>query len=159
MHVFLGFLLNFDHWKDIPVIKVNNTGLRKKTGISGRYASFSDLVDLSGEGSYKLSGDVNAAYAKSPGNRNKMDKEIMKVDERVNIIFMIYRGDFLRIFPLKDSTHNWGPPNEALKTALNGEDSTYLQNIIPALAQAVQQNNSQKAGQVEIGRASCRERV
>ncbi len=148
MQFFLGFLLDFDHWKDIPVIKVNNTGLRKKTGISGRYASFSDLVDLSGEGSYKLSGDVNAAYAKSPGNRNKMDKEIMKVDERVNIIFMIYRGDFLRIFPLKDSTHNWGPPNEALKTALNGEDSTYLQNIIPALAQAVQQNNSQKAGQV-----------
>ncbi len=148
MQFFLGFLLDFDHWKDIPVIKVNNTGLRKKTGIDGRYASFSDLVDLSGEGSYKLSVDVNAAYAKSPGNRNKMDKEIMKVDERVNIIFMIYRGDFLRMFPLKDSTHNWGPPYYALKTALNGEDSTYLQNILPALAQAVKQNNTRKALQI-----------
>ena len=36
-------------------------------------------------GNYKLSEQVNSAYGKSPGERNKMDKEVMKVDERVNI--------------------------------------------------------------------------
>ncbi|HQJ82125.1 MAG TPA: cytochrome c biogenesis protein ResB, partial [Bacteroidales bacterium] len=148
MQFFLGFLLDFDHWKEMPVIKVNNEGVRKKAGISGRYASFSDLVDFSGEGHYKLSEDVRAAYSKSPGSRNKTDKEVMKVDERVNIIFMISRGDFLRIFPLNDTTHNWGPPHEALVNAPDHADSLYLQNIIPALVNSVQENNKMKAAQV-----------
>ncbi len=42
---------------------------------------------------------------KSPGERNKMDKEIMKVDERVNIVYMIYKGDFLKIIP----SERWDP--------------------------------------------------
>lgn len=145
---FMGFLLDFDHWKDIPVIKVTNPVLRKSLGINNRYASFSDLVDMSGEGTYKLADDVNKAYSKSPGERNKVDKEIMKVDERVNIVFMISRGDFLRAFPLKDTTHNWGPPHEALHNAINREDSLYLQSIMPAIARAVQGNQTINAKQV-----------
>jgi len=50
-------------------------------------------------GAYKLAEAVNAAYAKSPGDRSRMDKEIMKVDERVNIVYMVYRGDFMKIIP------------------------------------------------------------
>ena len=57
----------------------------------------------------------------------------MKVDERVNIVYMIYKGDFLKLFPLKDGTHNWGSPEEALKTAKSKEDSLYLSNIIPVI--------------------------
>ena len=148
MQFFLGILFDFDHWKDIPLIKVSNSELRRKIGVSGRFAAFSDLVDMSEGGSYKLSADVNAAYSKSPGDRNKTDKEIMKVDERVNIIFMIYRGDFLRMFPLRDSSQNWGPPHEALGRAVSREDSLYLQNIVPAMAQAVQSDNAVKASQV-----------
>lgn len=148
MQFFVGFLLDFDHWKDVPVIKVGNAGLRKAIGITGKHAAFSDLVDLTGEGSYKLAGDVNRAYARSPGERSKMDKEIMKVDERVNIIYMIYRGDFLRMFPLKDGTHNWGPPHEALRKAVNREDSLYLQNILPAFLQTVKADDEVKAGEI-----------
>ncbi len=148
MQFFMGLLLDFDHWKDIRLIKVTNNEVRRMIGISGRYAAFSDLVDMSGGGSYKLSRDVNAAYSKAPGNRNKTDKEIMKVDERVNILFMIYQGDFLRMFPMKDSTYKWGPPHEALTKAVTAEDSLYLQNIVPAMAQAVQSDNTVKAGQI-----------
>ncbi len=113
---------------------------------------------MSGGGSYKLSADVNSAYSKSPGNRNKKDKEIMKVDERVNILFMIYRGDFLRMFPTKDSTHTWGPPHEALTGAVNREDSLYLQNIVSAMAQAVQADNTVRARQVVSSVSSYQER-
>ena len=65
-------------------------------GIRGKFASFSDLVDLDSSGTYKISEDVNAAYAKAPGDRNKMDKEVMKIDERVNIVYMIYKGRFFK---------------------------------------------------------------
>ncbi|HQM70158.1 MAG TPA: c-type cytochrome biogenesis protein CcsB [Bacteroidales bacterium] len=158
MQFFMGLLLDFDHWKDLPLIKVTNNELRRKIGVRGRYAAFSDLVDMSGGGSYKLSADVNSSYSKSPGNRNKKDKEIMKVDERVNILFMIYRGDFLRMFPTKDSTHTWGPPHEALTGAVNREDSLYLQNIVPAMAQAVQADNTVRARQVVSSVSSYQER-
>jgi len=148
MQFFLGLLLDFDHWKDIPMIRVASNELRRKTGISGRYASFSDLVRLDGAGSYKLADDVNAAYSKSPGERNKTDKEIMKVDERVNIIYMIYRGDFLRVFPLRDSTDSWGPPHIAIKNSVNREDSLYLTGILPAIVQAAGSDDVKRARQV-----------
>lgn len=141
MQVFLGIYLDFDHWKNVPIISVSNKDLQKKIGISSKYASFSDLVDMGASGNYKISGEVNSAYSKAPGERNKMDKEVMKVDERVNIVYMIYKGDFMKLFPLKDGTHNWGSPEDALKHAINKDDSIYLTNIIPVLTDALETNN------------------
>ncbi|MCX6255416.1 MAG: cytochrome c biogenesis protein ResB, partial [Bacteroidia bacterium] len=117
MQVFLGVYLDFDNWKDVPMIKVSNKELQKSIGISGNLAAFSDLVSLEGGGSYKLTEAVSKAYSKAPGARTKADKEIMKVDERVNILYIIYSGGFLKIFPLHDGSHNWGSPDEALKAA------------------------------------------
>ena len=65
----------------------------------------------------------------------------MKIDERVNIVYMIYKGDFMKLFPAKDGTHNWGSPQEALQNAVSREDSLYLNNIIPVLSDALQTNN------------------
>ena len=140
MQVFLGIYFDFTGWQDVRLIRVSNKELQKKLDLQGNMASFTDLVDVTG-GSYRLSEDVNKAYSKSPGQRNKMDKEIMKVDERVNILYMIYRGDFLKIFPLKDGTPNWGAPGEALKSAVSNEDSLYLHNIVPFIAEAFQKDD------------------
>ena len=148
MQVFLGIYLDFNNWKDVPLIRVSNNDLQTKLGIEGKYAAFSDIVNLDGNGSYKISADVNLAYAKAPGMRSKMDKELMKIDERVNIVYMIYQGNFLKLFPLKDGTHNWGSPEEALSKAVNKEDSVYLENIIPVLAEAIQTNNIATTRQV-----------
>jgi cytochrome c-type biogenesis protein CcsB len=148
MQVFLGLYLDFNNWKDFPLIRISNKEIQGKLGISGKYAAFSDLVNLEGTGTYKISTEVNDAYQKAPGERNKMDKELMKIDERVNIIYMIYKGDFLKIFPLKDMTNNWGSSLEALQKAVSKEDSLYLENIIPAFTDAVQTNNIAAVRQV-----------
>jgi len=141
MQVFLGIYFDFDNWKNVPLIKVSSSDLKSSIGINGDMAAFTDLVDIDGNGTYKLAELVNSAYAKSPGARNKMDKEVMKVDERLNIIYMIYKGDFLKLFPLKDSTYTWGSTDEALKHAINKEDSLYLNNVMHLLGDAVQSNN------------------
>ena len=99
-------------------------------------------------GTYKLSEEVNKAYSKAPGQRTKYDKEIMKVDERVNIVYMIYSGGFLKIFPLRDGTHNWGSPQEALKNAVSSQDSLYLKSIIPMFGQALQADDETTALQL-----------
>ena len=108
MQVFLGIYLDFNNWKDVPLIVVSNKDLQAKLGIKGKYASFSNLVDIGEKGSYKIADEVNSAYSKAPGERNKMDKEVMKIDERVNIIYMIFKGDFLKLFPLRDGSNELG---------------------------------------------------
>jgi cytochrome c-type biogenesis protein CcsB len=72
----------------------------------------------------------------------------MKVDERVNILYMIYTGGFMKIFPLRDGTHNWGSPEDALKSAVSREDSLYLKNVIPMFTEALRSNNSATAKQI-----------
>lgn len=148
MQFFMGMYLDFDKWKNVPVISVSNSEMKKRLGIRGNYASFSDLVDLSGTGSYKISEEVGSAYNKAPGQRTKFDKEVMKIDERVNILYMIYKGDFFRLFPLRNGTHDWGSPEEALKVARAADDSLYLKNIIPVLSDAIQKNNITEVRQV-----------
>jgi|WetSurMetagenome_2_1015567.scaffolds.fasta_scaffold02437_2 cytochrome c-type biogenesis protein CcsB len=148
MQVFLGLYLDFNNWKEVPFIRISNKELQGKLGIKGKYASFTDLVNLEGSGSYKISEEVNSAYAKAPGERSKLDKEIMKIDERVNIVYMIYKGDFLKLFPLKDGTLDWGSPEVALQKAVGKEDSVYLKNIIPVLTDAIQTNNITTTKQV-----------
>lgn len=141
MQVFMGLYLDFDNWKSVPLINVSNKEIRSKIGIRDNYASFSDLVDLSNGGTYKISKDVDNAYSKAPGERSKYDKEVMKVDERVNIIYMIYNGDFMKLFPLRDGSHNWGTATEALAHAITHEDSLYTKSIMPVLADAMRANN------------------
>ena len=148
MQVFLGIFYDFESWKDVPLIRVSNKDLQKNLGIKDKIAAFSDLVDMTGRGVYKLSEEVDAAYQKSPGERNKKDKEIMKVDERVNIVYMIYLGDFLKIFPLKDGSQNWSSPEEAVKTAVSREDSVYLNSVLPLLAEAMRINDYAKVIQL-----------
>jgi len=148
MQVFLGLYFDFDNWKQVPLIRISNREVQRTAGINGNLASFDDLVSFDKGGTYKLSEEVNKAYSKAPGQRTKYDKEIMKVDERVNIVYMIYSGGFLKIFPLRDGTHNWGSPQEALKNAVSSQDSLYLKSIIPMFGQALQADDETTALQL-----------
>ncbi len=148
MQVFLGLYFDFNNWKDVPLIRIANSDIQRKLGISGKYASFTDLVNLEGKGTYKISDEVNAAYSKAPSVRSKTDKDIMKIDERVNIVFMIYKGDFMKLFPLKDGTHNWGSAEDALQKATSKDDSLYIASILPLLSNAFQTNNIASVRQV-----------
>jgi cytochrome c-type biogenesis protein CcsB len=158
MQVFLGLYLDFDNWRDVPLIRISNQDIQKKLGIRGKYAAFTDIVNLKGDGSYKLSEDVNKAYEKAPGNRNKTDKEVMKIDERLNIIYMIYKGEFLKLFPLKNGTHDWGLPEAAMAKAINKDDSLYLKSIIPVLEDAIKSNNISTTRQVSEAISSYQKR-
>jgi len=143
MQVFLGFYSDFNNWKDVKLIKVSNSDIAKKLDITGDYAAFSDIVDLENN-NYKLGKLVEDAYSKPEGSRNKLDKEVIKLDERINVLYMIYTGEFFKIFPLKNETSNWGTPNEALKYAKSKEDSLYLKNVISMIIESSQKASETK---------------
>ena len=85
--------------------------------LKGDMAAFSDIVSFGDDGGYKLSSYVEKAYAKPASERTRFDKEVIKVDERVNICYMMSEGDFMNIFPLKDGTDHWGTSGEAARHA------------------------------------------
>jgi len=142
MQVFLGLYFDFENWKDVPLIKVANKSLRQQLGIRGEKASFSDLVDLE-QGRYLLSDKISGIYSKPPGQRNKTEKEMLKLDERVNIVYMVMQGSFMKIFPLRDGSLSWGPVQEALKSAGSEEDSVYLEEIIQILPKALEDTETE----------------
>jgi len=73
------------------MIKVTHPELKELLGMDGKLASYMDFINLS-EGTYKLSKYVSEAYEKKPAKRNKFDNDVLKVDERLNICFMIYKA-------------------------------------------------------------------
>ena len=114
--IVLGMLVIPSYWKKIPVIKVSHPAVKKILGIpqDKRYFSFLDAFDS--EGRYKLFEAVEIAGRKRPVERNQFDKEVLKIDERINILYMVFTGEIFRIFPLKgDPNHTWFSPRDAVE--------------------------------------------
>jgi len=134
--VFLGMLTNPLYWESVPMIRVSDSELKKLIGIESKYASFYDFLDQD-MGFYKLSEPVNAAYNKKPVERSSFDKDLIKVDERVNIFFMAISGDFLTAFPVPghpdNKWHNADDPYSTFGTA----DAEFVKNILPVYYRTV----------------------
>ncbi len=126
--VFLGMVFNQEFWKNAKMIKVSNPELKRVLGVEGKYVSFNDLVNLQKQ-EYKLKSYVNEAFNREPSHRTKFDKDVIAVDERVNIVYRIFSGDYLRVFPVPgDSHHRWLNPSES-KYITNKEDREFVANV------------------------------
>jgi cytochrome c-type biogenesis protein CcsB len=128
--VLLGMVSNPEYWQNVPMIKVSDKQLKELLGITGKFASFNDFIDAR-MGSYKLSNAVNEAYNKKPAKRSSFDKDVMKVDERVNVVYMVYIGDYLNLFPEPGHpNHKWHTAAEA-DVAFDSTEAGFVQNILP----------------------------
>ncbi|MCF6172946.1 MAG: cytochrome c biogenesis protein CcsA, partial [Campylobacteraceae bacterium] len=118
--VILGMLASPKEWQSQKFIKVYDPKLKKLIGMksSDKYASFNQFFDKKAKGSvYKIGRYAEAANRKSPSTRNKFDKDVLKVDERLNINYMVYTGDMLKIIPkVNDPKNKWYGPEQAIKT-------------------------------------------
>jgi len=138
--VFLGIISQPDKWKRVPMIKVGHKALAEQLGIKGEYAAFTDFVDEQ-KGQYLIRQQVEKAHGKKPAARNQFDKEIIRVDERVNIFYMVTQGQLLKIFPKPgDINHPWYTPNTK-KLDMPEDDSVFVSNIFGLYLSAVLQGN------------------
>lgn len=148
--VLLGMLSQPNVWQQVRMIKVGDKELKRIIGVDGKYASYLDFIDMS-SGTYKLRQYVSAAYEKKPAQRNIFDKEVMKVDERLNICYMTYTGEMLKIFPNPtDPYKSWFSPADDIK-GLSSDDSTFIKTVFPAYLSAVVGGDLQTADQLLEG--------
>lgn len=108
--VFLAMQVSPGAWQKIPVIKID----AKKGGdffkplkiTENGFISFDHLINP--EGDYVLAKMAEEANAKKPAEQNEFDKEVIAVDERFNILYNIFSGYYLNVFPNSlDANDKW----------------------------------------------------
>ncbi|MDD2828779.1 MAG: cytochrome c biogenesis protein CcsA [Sulfuricurvum sp.] len=118
--VILGMMLRPDAWREIAMIRTGDKEVNKLLGLSPetKTAAFSQFFQAPDEMTgYKLAQLVDEATRKAPGKRDKFDKTLLQVDERVNVAYMVYTGTLMRMWPRpNDVNHKWDATIEALQT-------------------------------------------
>ncbi|MCW8954759.1 MAG: cytochrome c biogenesis protein CcsA, partial [Sulfurimonas sp.] len=115
--IILGMASNPDAWKEVEMIKIFHPKLKKQLGIQESKSSFAYSKVFDKYGNYILGSLAEEALRKRPAERGTYEKEVIKVDERVNVAYMVYSGRFMTVFPLKgDQTNKWYYPQEAIET-------------------------------------------
>ncbi len=102
--VVLSMHLYPERWRSVQFIKIDKE-IAASIGVREKYARVIDLFDL--DGNYRITEQVRAAFAKAPALRSKLDKEYIFLDERINISFMVFKGDLLTFFPPENQTDAW----------------------------------------------------
>lgn len=110
------FSVNTDtmSWTMVPMIKIGSKGgdeLKAKTKANDEgYTSLMNLfpADANGRMNYILEEDYNTAFRKKASEQTNYDKEVIAVNERVQIFNELFNGMFMRIIPVKnDPNHTW----------------------------------------------------
>ncbi len=127
--IVLSMVVNPEDWYHVPIIKLgHHEEVKKIVGVEGDYCSYGDLFDNNGQ--YKLRDHIRKAYNTPQRDRGVFEKEILKLDEKVNICSMVFSGDFMRVFPLQgDENHTWVSPSHLPET---GQDQDMLAKFFPA---------------------------
>lgn len=146
VQVITGMYKNPDYWRSEPILRTSNKELQNLIGADGKYVSYNQLVD--NNYGYRLLQYVEEAYSKPAGARSKFDKEVMKLDEKVNICFMLYNGQYFRIFPAGDDD-KWESPDMAYMHAKSIEDSLFLKNIFGLFLEAANYNDTDATNYLE----------
>lgn len=135
------------------MIKVSHPELKKFLNIrEGSHAAFADFLDMQKGSGYKLREMVSQAYAKKPAERSKFDNDVIKVDERVNISYLVYTGELLKILPdPRDSHDPWFKPGEKVTGGMEANDSAFITDVIPYYFMALGAGNYDQASELAQG--------
>lgn len=108
--VILGMILYANEWRSIKIIKISTPQLREIIGVNKdeNFISFNDLFTKEGE--YKLTNYIEEANRKKPSERGTFDKDLLSVDERINIAYGIFTAQFLKMFPIPNNGEMWLSP-------------------------------------------------
>ncbi len=140
--VMMGLMLNPEIWATMPIIKIKHPELLKRFKNENQLVPISEMFSM--QHGYVLTKDVDEAYAKGAGKQNQLEKDIIKLDERVNVLYAALNGDLLTIFPDSLSeNHQWHSINDVVT------DSAQMKKLFSdynnALSEAIKTGNYETA--------------
>ena len=102
--VVLSMHLYPELWQTVPMVKVDKQ-VAEKLGTMDARVTVLDFFDESGQ--YRILEEVQAAYNKTPAVRTQYDKNFIYADERLNVCFMVFNGDYFTFFPAVNQDDAW----------------------------------------------------
>jgi len=96
-----GMVAYPNEFQKLPLIYVGHPKIRKELGISGKYASYNDFFNA--DGSFKFSKEIDNALKTPDKDRNVLQREFLKINERVYVAFTVYTAQIFKIFPTPNS--------------------------------------------------------
>lgn len=130
--IVLGMMTRPDIWQNVKMLKIKTPKLKQTLGIDKDrdLLAFSEIFDEKG---YKLAPLVEEANAVAPNQRGTYEKDILQLNERLNIAYMVFYGDIFKVFPAKKGTvaqelvkDKWYSPTEAIEKFAQTESGVVL---------------------------------
>lgn len=151
--VMLSMLVDVDKWQLEPFILMpQNQAVRDAIANileipSAKYIAYKDFFDENNR--YKLQKYVENANRKNPNARGVFDKEIIKLDERANVVNLVFSGELFKFIPVQNNPNNvWLAPFSAV-TTLKGDEGhivlALIQNYFSAVENAFKDGNWTRA--------------
>ncbi|EDO8114982.1 cytochrome C biogenesis protein [Campylobacter jejuni] len=151
--VMLSMLVDVDKWQMEPFILMpQNQAVRDAIANileipSAKYIAYKDFFDENNR--YKLQKYVENANRKNPNARGVFDKEIIKLDERANVVNLVFSGELFKFIPVQNNPNNvWLAPFSAV-TTLKGDEGhivlALIQNYFSAVENAFKDGNWTRA--------------
>lgn len=135
--VLLGMLADPGTWQFEPIIRASHPQILEIMGTTNRYFAFASFFR---DNHYILQDYVEEAFRKKPAFRSKFDNEIIRLDERLNIAYLVFTGDLLRILPVPgDSSFTWYN-QQGIRGKVRSADSVFTHHIVSYYLQDVQQS-------------------
>ena len=123
----LSLMIFPEVWTALPVIAVGSDELAEKYALPYDRVALLQMFDSSGH--YILEDELRRIYMKPSSARTRIEKDIIKLDERVNVLDMLCRRQLLKLFPLGGADDcAWYAPGDDL-SMFAGKDSLFVSKI------------------------------
>ncbi|TXD48903.1 cytochrome c biogenesis protein CcsA [Polaribacter sp. IC073] len=137
--VLLSIIENPRLWFEVPVIYLEekNTEIRAFIGVAdtAKYAALSDFITPMGV--YKIKEKVAEAQKKKV--QDKFEKDLIKIDKRIGLLYSAIGGGILKIYPIPgDENNKWVSQPETSTANFKGTDSVFVRQSLPVYIQFLQ---------------------
>ena len=139
--VVLGMMSRPDIWKDVKVLKIRTPKLKKFLNVNEtrKYVAFSEILDGKNYKLRKILEDANKVDSKLRGT---FERDVIKLDERLNILYMVFTGELFKIYPkMEVGNTKWYSPMEAMNT-FTGKEQEIVDYITRSTLGGVAENNN-----------------
>ncbi|QQS50901.1 MAG: cytochrome c biogenesis protein CcsA [Bacteroidota bacterium] len=128
LQVLLGMYVYPEQWQHAKLVYAGKN-VPSLIGLEGKYASLSECY--AGNGFFISSMEALKAYQLPPAQRSKAQNDLIRFDERLNILYYWFGGQMLNVFPSNsDSSSVWYNPIN-LDQSDYGSDTAYLHKLLP----------------------------
>jgi len=131
--VLVSIMDNPGVWFNAPIIYIKSgqkgDTIKKIIGIDEKIKKVPLVSFFDSLGNYKLATNLEKAYLSNVPSQ--IEKDIIELDRRVNLLYSALEGKIMRIFPVPNDINNkWISYPEISEHSYEGADSLYVSNVL-----------------------------